>query len=236
MNMTTRVKASVKHRQLRGVIFDMDGVLIDSHAAHRKAWRRFFQTLGIKIPAGELDFILDGHKRCEILKHFLGELTPTRLEELGRRKDQIFRRVQTGIAPVPGAIAFVRELHAAGIVMAVATSASRSRANSTLERLGLQPQFSAVVTGEDVAVGKPDPAVYRLACAQIGLGPEYLLAIEDAVSGIRAAQGAGLRCIGIAQHKPPGKLTAAGAVQVMRNFESISVEDLRTVLSGQGAG
>jgi HAD superfamily hydrolase (TIGR01509 family) len=221
-------------RQLRGVIFDMDGVLVDSHALHRLAWRRFFQTLGRYVPESELDFILDGRKRSDILRHFLGNCADSDLEELGKRKDCIFQEMQLGVAPVPGVVRFVRTLHHSGTTLAVATSASRSRARSTLVELGLQNCFPVVVTGEDVLLGKPDAAVYRLACNRIGIKPEHLLAVEDAISGVRAAVAAGLRCVGVALHETPENLTTAGAVHVVRNFETVSQRDLECVLLGRG--
>jgi HAD superfamily hydrolase (TIGR01509 family) len=217
-------------RPLRGVIFDMDGVLVDSHAVHRKAWRRFFQTLGRPVPESELDFILDGRKRSDILRHFLGNCPDPELEEFGRRKDHIFRQMQLGVAPVPGVVRFVRELHHSGAALALATSASRSRARSTLTELGLQNCFLVVVTGEDVLLGKPDAAVYRLACNRLGIDPEHLLAVEDAISGVRAAVAAGLRCVGVALHETPKNLTAAGAVHVLRDFEAVSVHELESIL------
>jgi beta-phosphoglucomutase len=176
---------------LRGVIFDMDGVLVDSHTVHRKAWRQFFQALGRHVPESELDFILDGRKRGDILRHFLGNCPDTEIEEFGRRKDCIFREMQLGVAPVPGVVRFVRELYRSGAALALATSASRSRARSTLTELGLQNCFPVVVTGEDVLLGKRDAAVYRLACNRIGIEPNRLLAVEDAISGVRAAVAAG---------------------------------------------
>ena len=217
-------------RHLRGVIFDMDGVLVDSHAVHRKAWRRFFQTLGRNVPECELDFILDGRKRGDILRHFLGNCPDLELEEFGKRKDCIFRQMQLGVAPVRGVVRFVRELHHSGATLALATSASRSRARSTLVELGLQNCFPVVVTGEDVLLGKPDAAVYRLACNRIGIEPERLLAVEDAISGVRAAVAAGLRCVGVALHETPENLTTAGAVHVVRDFESVSLHDLECIL------
>jgi HAD superfamily hydrolase (TIGR01509 family) len=216
--------------RLDGVIFDMDGVLIDSHVVHRKAWRRFFRTLGREVPESELEFILDGRKRCDILRHFLGDCQTSELEEFGRRKDCIFRQMRVEVTPVPGVIHIVRELHGSGTPLALATSASRSRAHSTLVDLGLLNCFHVVVTGEDVLAGKPDAAIYRLACSRIGIEPARLLAVEDAISGIRAAVGAGLGCIGVASHESPKKLTAAGALHVLRDFESVSRSDLEGIL------
>ena len=220
--------------QLRGVIFDMDGVLVDSHAVHRKAWRLFFETLGREVSECELNFILDGRKRGDILRHFLGDCPDSELEELGRRKDGIFRQMRLDVAPVPGVVSMVRELHGNGTALAIATSASRSRALATLAELGLLQCFQVVVTGEDVALGKPDAAIYRLACNRIEIEPECLLAVEDAISGIRAAVGAGLRCVGVALHETRENLTAAGAIHVVRDFQSVSAHDLECILVGCG--
>jgi HAD superfamily hydrolase (TIGR01509 family) len=220
-------------RQLRGVIFDMDGVLVDSHAVHRKAWRRFFETIGRDVADSELDFILDGRKRGDILRHFLGDYPDSELEEFGRRKDCIFRQMRLDVTPIPGVVRVVRELHCAGAVLALATSASRSRACSTLGDLGFLNCFPHVVTGEDVTVGKPDAAIYRLACSRMGIEPEHLLAVEDAVSGIRAAVGAGLRCVGVASHETLKNLIAAGAAHVVRDFEAVTTNDLECFLLGR---
>ena len=216
---------------LRGVIFDMDGVLVDSHATHRKAWGLFLETLGRKVPEHELDFILDGRKRSDILRHFLGNCPEAELEEFGRRKDCIFRQMRLEVVAVPGATRIVRELHLSGVALALATSASHSRARSTMADLGLLNCFQVIVAGEEVPVGKPDPSIYRLACERIEIEPDCLLAFEDAVSGIRAAAGAGLRCIGVASHETPETLTVAGAVHVVRNFETMSARDLEGLLA-----
>ncbi len=219
-------------RPLRGVIFDMDGVLVNSHAVHRKAWRLFFRTLGREVPESELDFILDGRKRADILRHFVGNCSDPELEEFGKRKDCIFRQMQFDLDPLPGAVHLVRELHRSGVALALATSASRSRARSTLVGLGLLNFFHAVVTGEDVPLGKPDASIYRLACSRIAFEPECLLAVEDAISGIRAAVGAGLGCVGVASHETPENLTAAGAIHVVRDFEYVAAYDLGLMLPG----
>jgi beta-phosphoglucomutase-like phosphatase (HAD superfamily) len=134
------------------------------------------------------------------------------------------------VAPVPGVVEMVRELHGSAVALALATSASRSRARSTLADLGLLECFQQVVTGEDVLLGKPDAAIYRLACNRIGIDSECLLAVEDAISGIRAAVGAGLVCVGVASHETPESLTAAGAALVVRDFEAVTPHELERIL------
>ncbi len=233
MSMSMRMAGATRAgRQLRGVVFDMDGVLVDSHAVHQRAWRRFLETLGRAVPEAELDFILDGRKRADILRHFLGDCPAAELEEFGRRKDCIFRRMQLEVSPVRGALAVVRELHGQGAALAMATSAGRSRAHSTLVGLGVFECFQAIITGDDVPVGKPDAAIYRLACSRIAIDPDCLLAVEDAISGVQSAVSAGLRCLGISSHETPEKLSAAGAVHVVRDFDSVSAGDLERILLG----
>ena len=221
----------MKATSLRGVIFDMDGVLVDSHAVHRSAWRQFFQSLGREVSEFELDFILDGRKRSEILRHFFGDCPDPQFEEFGRRKDSIFQEMRLEASPVPGVVPMVRELHRNGTALAVATSASRNRAVSTLTELGLIDCFPVIVAGEDVVLGKPDAAVYRLACSRIAIERASLLAVEDAISGIRSAVGAGLRCIGVALHETHESLTGAGAIHVLRDFESVSAHDLECIFA-----
>jgi HAD superfamily hydrolase (TIGR01509 family) len=211
---------------LQAVIFDMDGVIIDSHPAHREAWRLFLRTLGRSVSDAELDFVLDGRKRDDILRHFLGELSEVELQDYGRCKDEYFRKVLLKVKPVRGVVEFVRRLRRARIATGVATSASESRTRHTLQHLHLTAAFRVVVTGDDVAVGKPHPSIYRLACERLKIAPGYGLAIEDAVSGIQAARVAGLTCIGVAGHQSATKLRAAGAAHVVKDFLTLSVAQL----------
>jgi len=205
----------------------MDGVIVDSHPAHRTAWRQFLQTLGLNVSNRELDFILDGRKRRDILCHFLGQVSEGELLEYGKRKDEFFQQSTAEVKPIPGITEFLIHLNKNGVVAAVATSASEARTRSTLERLHLRNSFSAIITGNDVENGKPDPAIYRLACRRLNALPENVLAIEDAVSGIQAARGAGLKCLGMASDGNAEKLRGAGAVHVIGSFVGLSLNKLK---------
>lgn len=173
---------------------------------------------------------MDGRKREDILVHFLGPLTPAQMDEYGNLKNDLFWRAASEVVPIPGVFEFIDRVHRAGITMAVATSASASRTQSILSRMGLLSRFSTVVTGNEVSKGKPDPDIYRLACERINCPPSTAVAVEDAASGVRAAKGAGLKCVGIAGHKSADYLTAAGADCVLPDFVDIDIEKLHSLV------
>ena len=216
--------------RLEAAIFDMDGVLIDSHPAHRQAWKSFLSSMGREVDDAELDFILDGRKRGDILRYFLGELSDPELQEYGRRKDDFFQQIATATKPIPGVLRFLGKLRRKGVVTAVATSAAGSRARSTLARLQILKLFGAVVTGDDVSAGKPNPAVYQITCSRLKVAPQNAIAIEDAVSGVLAAKRAGLRCVAISAHQSSRKLKEAGADYVISDFRAASIKNLEPLL------
>jgi beta-phosphoglucomutase len=211
---------------LHGMVFDMDGVIIDSHPAHRSAWKSFLESAGRQTRDEELDFILDGRKREDILQHFFGKLTPEKIIEYGNHKDELLREHSNGMKLIPGVVEFLDSLVQSGLRTALATSASRRRACGTLEELKIDHYFQTVVTGDEVDAGKPDPAIYRLVAEHMKESPQHLLAVEDAPSGVRSARAAGMRCLGVASEQRAFLLRAAGADPVIPDFRSISVDQL----------
>jgi len=212
---------------LSGVLFDMDGVLIDSHSAHKVAWRRFFDGLGKQVSDGDLDYVVDGRRRDDILRHFLGEVSDKQLCEYGKVKDAHFFDVVDLVTVKRGLSSFLDDLECHRIATAVATSANRFRAGEMLKRFGLTTRFSATVTGNEVVRGKPDPAIFRLAGSRLDLPPTALLVVEDAVSGVKAAKAAGMRCLGIAGHDRAQMLRDAGADAVIPDFTVWLLVELR---------
>jgi beta-phosphoglucomutase len=210
----------------KGVIFDMDGVLIDSHPVHRIAWRRFLASVGKTVSHEQLDFILEGRRRDEILRYFLGDLPEGTIAEYGQRKEDFFQENFTDVKLIPGVEIFLRELKNAGVKTGIATSASSYRTLRTLQLLNLEDKFSAIVTGDDVAAGKPNPAVYRLAVERMNLESDQVLVLEDATSGVQAAKAAGMRCIGVSSNGRAEALRRAGADYVIPDFVDLSVEKL----------
>ena len=213
--------------EIRAVVFDMDGVLIDSHPAHLAAWKAFLRSRGKDLRDDELSFILEGRTRDHILRHFLGNLEARELQEYGKQKDEIFRATEHQIRVIPGVIDFLQTLNRSGVVSAVATSASEIRTVSTIERMGLAEHFEAVITASDVADSKPDPTVYRLACERLHVPPAQALAFDDAPAGIKSAKLAGMRCIGVSNNGLARRLLETGAERIIPDFIGLSLETLR---------
>jgi len=214
---------------LGAVIFDLDGVIVDSHPAHRRAWKVFFQSLGKNVSDEELLFVLEGQKREDILRHFLGDLSEQQVKYYGARKEALFKDCTLELKTMPGVMSFLDQLEAGGVSIALASSASRARVEYILERLQLVRRFGVVVTGDDVARGKPDPTVFRAAARRLKVNPENVLVCEDAVCGVFAAKAAGMKCLAIAADGRGLLLENAGADRVLPDFAAADLEDLRTL-------
>src|SRR5580704_9104316 len=211
---------------IEGVVFDMDGVLIDSHPVHRIAWSKVLATVGKSVSEEGLGFILAGRRREEILRHFLGDLPESKIAEYGHQKDLFFEENFHDVRLIPGVRKFLQALETEGLGAGIATSASSARTWGTLRRLKLDQKFSVVVTGDDVDAGKPDPEVYRLAAQRMNLPPEKLLALEDAPCGVQAARSAGMRCVGVSTNGRAELLRQCGAEFVIADFLNVSIETL----------
>jgi beta-phosphoglucomutase len=205
------------------VIFDMDGVLLDSGIHHRDAWRLLLEDLGVAL-APDFWRCTIGRPAEEAVALLLERtLSPAEAAALARRKREHYARlVARGMLPVAGAPAFVAALVRRGVPRAVATSASRADVELLLTEIGVREHFDVVVTAEDVRRGKPSPEVYLRAAAGLGQPPTACLVFEDAVVGVHAACNAGMRVIGLATTHPAGELLAAGAERVIADFEGFA--------------
>jgi beta-phosphoglucomutase len=205
------------------VICDLAGVLLDSGAHHRDAWRQLLADLAVE-PAPEFWRRTIGRPAEEAVAQLLDRpVDAAEAAALARRKREHYTRLAArGMLPIAGAPAFVRLLAAEGVPRAVATSASRHDVESLLSEIGVRVYFDVVVTADDVRRGKPDPEVYLRAAEGLGLPPERCLVFEDSVVGIHAARTAGMRVIGLATAHSVRELLAAGAERAIADFEGFA--------------
>ena len=216
---------------LRGIIFDLDGVIVDSHPAHKQAWKLFLASLGREVSDEELEFVLEGQKRDHILRHFLGDLTEQQVRQYGAQKEALFRNSVPDIKITRGLPEFLKHAVAAGVAMALASSGSRGRVEYLLEELDFREYFQAIVTGDDVATGKPDPAIFNLTAERMEMRPQEILVCEDAVNGVQAAKLAGMKCLAIAANGRGPMLAKAGADKIVPDFSAVALEDLKKLFA-----
>jgi beta-phosphoglucomutase len=184
---------------IRGVLFDMDGVLVDSEPFICKASMMMFSEIGLQVqPEDFKPFVGTGENR------YIGGVAEkyglaVDIEKVKARTYQIYREIIIGkLEPLPGATEFVTRCRNKGFRLAIATSADTVKMEANLREIGLPAStFDGTITGLDVENKKPSPDIYIKAAEKIGLTPQECLVVEDAVSGIKAAKSAGSRCLAV---------------------------------------
>ena len=212
---------------LKGAIFDMDGVLLDSHPAHERAWRKVLSSMGKPVSEAQLEIIREGRKRHEILERVLGDLTSDEICRCCSEKDLLFQKEAQNIRTIAGVRGLLGDLKSSAIRTAVASCGSRARVNRLLDSLQLKTCFVTVLTGDDVTLGKPDPEIFLKAGEHMRLRPSEIVVFEDSTSGVLAATAAGMKCIGIGASQRARALFEAGAAHVIPDFVGASLIRLR---------
>jgi HAD superfamily hydrolase (TIGR01509 family) len=204
-------------------VFDMDGVLIDSGAHHRHAWRMLLDEMGAEPADPEHWRLTIGRPSEEAIPLLLGRrVSDAEARRLARRKRDFYQaRAQTGLDPVLGVREFLESLEELGVPCAVGTSASRWDAERLLDDLGLLRFFDVMVTADDVMLGKPDPEVWLQVARRLRVPVARCVVFEDAPVGIQAARAAGMRAIGVTTAHRDDELIAAGASLTIPDFRGL---------------
>ncbi len=204
------------------VLFDLDGVIVDSRPHHLTAWHELARKHALQHDAAYFTRMF-GLRNDTILGGLVPGLTREELGVLAREKEALFRQAARGnVEALPG----VRELLAAlddqAIPRAIVTSTPAENLHLILDALGLGGRFQALIAEEDAAKGKPDPEGFLVAAGRLGVEPARCVVIEDAPAGLQAAKAAGMRAIGVTTTHPAPDLFDAGLV-----VESLTEEAVR---------
>lgn len=214
----------------RGVLWDMDGVLVDTGEFHYHAWVGVLSEYAIPFSR---QFFRDtfGMNNAGVLSILLGDrLTPTLLDEISSRKEWLFREAARGHAqPLPGVRAWLETLQADGFRQGIASSAPPANIDVLVDGLGLRARFDAIVSGFDLP-GKPDPTLFLEVARRLGVPPERCIVVEDAVAGVEAAKRAGMKCIAVTTTNPAEAL-AAGDIVVER-LDALPLDTFHRLLEG----
>ena len=221
---TDRLLDRSKVAKVEGILFDMDGVLIDSEPLHEftllelssQFGRRFETHADLQAFKG-LPELTSANRMLAQFPHVTlsaAEIIALRLEKIR----QNFQRVKM----VVGADVFLRRCKAAGYRLGLTTSADPSIQQLVFETFGFTPSFDAVITGKDVKIGKPDPEPYLLTAAKLGVSADRCMVIEDAVSGVYSGKAAGCLVVALTTSFTAAALLDAGADFVTSSFDELA--------------
>jgi beta-phosphoglucomutase len=210
---------------IKAVIWDLDGVIIDSADEHRRAWHRLAKEEGLSF-TDEQFWATFGQRNDVIIPSLWGAMPPERVRALADKKEAYFREfIRKSGKPLPGSIELLHALHDAGYKQALASSTPIANIDLISEVLSLKQYLNVIVSGENVPRGKPAPDVFLKAAEELGVAPEKCLVIEDAVAGVEAAHAGGMRCIAVAGNRDLPGLRAAEIM--VKDLTEVNVERIR---------
>jgi beta-phosphoglucomutase family hydrolase len=198
--------------EARGVLWDMDGVLVDTGPAHFASWQQVLAEQGVSF--GEAEFQRTfGMNNAGILSLLLGrDVAPAQVQVISDNKELLFRQLVKGKAQLlPGVLDWLARLRAMGARQAIASSAPQENIDVLVDELGLRHYFEAIVSGA-MLPGKPHPDVFLEAARQIRVTPTACVVVEDAIAGVQAARSAGMRCIAVTTTNSADNLAAADII------------------------
>src|SRR5258708_585689 len=209
--------------QIQGVLFDMDGTIVDNMPYHRQAWQEFCKRFDVQITPQEFKYKTSGKKNKEIFPALFNRpFSDEEIQKYAEEKETLYRKIYTPhVKEISGLTRLIKTLKQKGIKVAVATTAPEKNRNFVLQALGFIDTFDTIVGDEHVINGKPDPEIFLTAARQLGIAPEYCIVFEDAPAGIQAARNAGMRSIGLTTSHSTEELK--GADMTIENYVELEI-------------
>jgi beta-phosphoglucomutase len=191
---------------IQAILWDLDGTLADTEALHFHAWRETMAAHGIDYSFEEFRRGF-GRTSIAVLQELLGAAaTAEQVRAVAQEKESHTRRLirQQDLQLLPGAEAWLVDFRQAGLRQALASSGPMGNIIAILDALDVGGYFESVLSGARLPRGKPDPTIFLLAAASLGVAPEHCLVLEDSLAGVEAARRAGMRCVAVGQviHNP----------------------------------
>jgi HAD superfamily hydrolase (TIGR01509 family) len=216
---------------LKAVIFDMDGVIIDSEPMHNKAYHDMFNEVGIQV-SNELYESFTGQSTINICKrlcdHFNLEQSPESLVAIKRKHYKQFFYSNSDLGLIDGVFDLIQDYYNNGLTLVLASSAAMTSINQIFDRFDLNPYFKAKFSGGDLKQSKPHPEIFIKAAEATGFKREECIVIEDSTNGVEAANAAGIYCVGYDSFHSKNQ-DYSKANLVIKDFEAIRFEKISSV-------
>lgn len=221
----------VNSRQRRAVVWDLDGVIVDSADAHNASWAAMAREFDVAYDP-QRDFAgIFGRHNTDIISTVWNVTSPDEIERMAASKERAFRQAATTLKPLPGVLNLMAELEQRGWKQGIGSSAPMENIRLLLAAAGVAEYMQAISSGDDVSRGKPDPEVFLLAFQRLGVEPANGVVIEDAPAGVQAGVSAGASTLGVTTTQTEETLRQAGAHLVVHSLEHVTVDDLERLVA-----
>lgn len=212
-----------------GVIFDMDGVILDNNFAHKKAWEKYSRDLGFSLSEEDFKTKVFGKTNEEILVNFFPDATPEVIEQLSLEKEAVYRSIYfPDFKILAGLESLLKNLQLNNIPVAVASNAPLVNIDFALDTGFIRPYFKSVVSAKMVEKPKPAPDIYLKAAESINRKPDNCIVFEDSLTGVQAANAAGCQVVGVTTTYSKEELEPHCAL-VINDFTSVTLSYLKEV-------
>lgn len=218
--------------KLKGLIFDMDGTLVDNLAYHFLAFDEYAKREGFTL-LEPVSLKINGMHSNDIFPLLLGDEVVAKygLDRLNREKEEVYRDMyRSKIAPIAGLLELFRAAKAVGVKCAIGSSGCRENVEMIVEGLGIADLIDGSISGSDVTHGKPHPEIFTKAHELLGLRAEECVVVEDAVNGIVAGLAAGCKCIAVTTTASAEMLSEAGASMCFADYTDVTIEKIDDLL------
>ncbi|NBC67138.1 MAG: HAD-IA family hydrolase [Bacteroidetes bacterium] len=208
--------------QYKAVIFDMDGVIINSKDHVERFWLQKLGEYGIEIPEDEREERFHGRPARPTVNDLFASLSKDKREEVIKECGEFDASIET-YPMIPGVERLLKKCSDHGVRLGLVTSAMPGKVDRMLEGLSFSSPFEVMITADLVEEGKPNPECYLLAAWKLGVDPENMIVFEDSVSGVKAASGAGATVVGINEEGLTQALLSEGAISVQPDLNAAKI-------------
>lgn len=213
---------------LKAVLFDMDGVIVNTEPLHKKAYYKMFDAFNIDMTDSYYESLTGQSTRnicIKLVDHFKLDVSPLELESSKREFFWELFYKGDGLELIDGVLDIIKDYHANGLTLILASSASMTTINGVFEHFDLNQYFSGKLSGADLKASKPHPEIFEKAAEAAGCERNECFVIEDSTNGIKAAKGAGIFCVGYDSFHSKNQDYSL-ADMVISNFETISYNNI----------